>query len=86
MVITYIGSISVDSASYEHNSRGRGPGGVPVARILEVVGGDPRALGELETRAGTNEASTQLQSRLGVVKSSYRKLWETAPRGAILMK
>ena len=49
VVITYIGSISVDSASYEHNSRGRGPGGVPVARILEVVGGDPWAVGELET-------------------------------------
>ena len=59
---------------------------MPVAGMLEVVGGDPGALGELETRAWTIEPPAELEAGLGVVKPCVRELWEAAPRSAISME
>ena len=54
--------------------------------MLEVVGGHPGALGELETRVWTIEATAQLQAGLGVIEPCVRELWEAAPRTAISME
>ena len=86
MVIVLIRSTSEGSASDQHNSGGRGPGGLSVARVLEVVGGHPGALGELETRVWTIESPAQLQAGLGVIEPCVRELWEAAPRTAISME